>query len=143
MAGESLNLNSPRQLAIILFEKQQLPVLKRTKSGPPAPTPTCWSSSPPWTTCYPRLILDYRELQKLKSTYVDTLPGDRQPPHRPYPYELQPDRRRHLGLDVVPVSQVGVVPSAGDATHPSGRNRLAALRIPPTMGPEPTTTGLP
>ena len=34
VAGEALNLNSPRQLATILFEKQQLPVLKRTKTGP-------------------------------------------------------------------------------------------------------------
>jgi DNA polymerase-1 len=73
VAGESLNLNSPRQLATILFEKQQLQVLKRTKSGPSTDADVLEQLAAMGHQL-PRLILDYRELQKLKSTYVDTLP---------------------------------------------------------------------
>jgi DNA polymerase-1 len=73
VAGESLNLNSPRQLAAILFEKQQLQVLKRTKSGPSTDADVLEQLAAMGHQL-PRLILDYRELQKLKSTYVDTLP---------------------------------------------------------------------
>ncbi len=74
VAGESLNLNSPRQLALILFEKQQLPVLKRTKSGPSTDADVLEQLAA-MGHALPRLILDYRELQKLKSTYIDTLPA--------------------------------------------------------------------
>jgi DNA polymerase I len=74
VAGESLNLNSPRQLATILFEKQQLQVLKRTKSGPSTDADVLEQLAA-MGHALPRLILDYRELQKLKSTYVDTLPA--------------------------------------------------------------------
>ena len=73
VAGESLNLNSPRQLAAILFERQQLPVLKRTKSGPSTDADVLEQLAAMGHEL-PRLILEYRELQKLKSTYVDTLP---------------------------------------------------------------------
>ena len=73
VAGESLNLNSPRQLATILFEKQQLQVLKRTKSGPSTDADVLEQLAAMGHEL-PRLILEYRELQKLKSTYVDTLP---------------------------------------------------------------------
>ena len=73
VAGEALNLNSPRQLAAILFEKQQLPVLKRTKTGPSTDADVLDQLAAMGHEL-PRLILEYRELQKLKSTYVDTLP---------------------------------------------------------------------
>jgi DNA polymerase-1 len=74
VAGEVLNLNSPRQLAAILFEKQQLPVLKRTKTGPSTDADVLDQLAAMGHEL-PRLILEYRELQKLKSTYVDTLPA--------------------------------------------------------------------
>ena len=74
VAGEALNLNSPRQLATILFERQQLPVLKRTKTGPSTDADVLEQLAAMGHEL-PRLILDYRELQKLKSTYVDTLPA--------------------------------------------------------------------
>jgi DNA polymerase-1 len=74
VAGEALNLNSPRQLATILFEKQQLPMLKRTKTGPSTDADVLEQLAA-MGHALPRLILDYRELQKLKSTYVDTLPA--------------------------------------------------------------------
>ena len=73
VAGTDLNLNSPRQLASILFEKQQLPVLKRTKTGPSTDADVLEQLAAMGHEL-PRLILEYRELQKLKSTYVDTLP---------------------------------------------------------------------
>jgi DNA polymerase-1 len=74
VAGEALNLNSPRQLATILFEKQQLPVLKRTKTGPSTDADVLEQLAA-MGHALPQLILDYRELQKLKNTYVDTLPA--------------------------------------------------------------------
>jgi DNA polymerase-1 len=73
VAGEPLNLNSPRQLATILFEKQALPVLKKTKTGPSTDADVLEQLAAMGHEL-PQLILDYRELQKLKSTYVDTLP---------------------------------------------------------------------
>ena len=72
-AGEPLNLNSPRQLATILFEKKALPVLKKTKTGPSTDADVLEQLAAMGHDL-PQLILDYRELQKLKSTYVDTLP---------------------------------------------------------------------
>ncbi|HEU4828678.1 MAG TPA: DNA polymerase I [Gemmatimonadales bacterium] len=74
VAGEDLNLNSPRQLATVLFEKQQLPVLKKTKTGPSTDADVL-AQLAMMGHDLPRLILEYRELQKLKSTYVDTLPA--------------------------------------------------------------------
>jgi DNA polymerase-1 len=73
VAGTELNLNSPRQLATVLFEKHQLPVLKKTKTGPSTDADVLEQLAAMGHEL-PRLILEYRELQKLKSTYVDTLP---------------------------------------------------------------------
>jgi DNA polymerase I len=73
VAGTDLNLNSPRQLATVLFEKLQLPVLKKTKTGPSTDADVLEQLAAMGHEL-PRLILEYRELQKLKSTYVDTLP---------------------------------------------------------------------
>ena len=73
VAGTDVNLNSPRQLASILFEKHQLPVLKKTKTGPSTDADVLEQLAAMGHEL-PRLILEYRELQKLKSTYVDTLP---------------------------------------------------------------------
>ena len=73
VAGTDLNLNSPRQLASVLFEQQQLPVLKKTKTGPSTDADVLEQLATMGHEL-PRLILEYRELQKLKSTYVDALP---------------------------------------------------------------------
>ncbi|HSE27182.1 MAG TPA: DNA polymerase I [Gemmatimonadales bacterium] len=72
-AGESFNLNSPKQLAAILFEKQGLPVLKRTKTGPSTDAEVLELLAAEGHEV-PRLLLEYREVQKLRSTYVDVLP---------------------------------------------------------------------
>jgi len=73
VAGTDLNLNSPRQLATILFDKHQLPVLKKTKTGPSTDADVLEQLAAMGHEL-PRLILEYRELQKLKGTYVDALP---------------------------------------------------------------------
>jgi DNA polymerase-1 len=73
VAGTDLNLNSPRQLASVLFDKLQLPVLKKTKTGPSTDADVLEQLAAMGHEL-PRLILEYRELQKLKSTYVETLP---------------------------------------------------------------------
>ena len=74
-AGTELNLNSPKQLAVVLFEKHQLPVLKKTKTGPSTDADVLEQLAEMGPEL-PKLILDYRELQKLKSTYVDALPAE-------------------------------------------------------------------
>jgi DNA polymerase-1 len=72
--GKELNINSPRQLAAVLFDEQQLPVLKKTRTGPSTDAEVLEALADMGHEL-PRLILGYRELQKLKSTYVDVLPG--------------------------------------------------------------------
>jgi len=67
-AGE-FNINSPKQLSFILFEKLSLPVIKRKKTGPSTDEEVLVSLSR--LHPLPGLILEYRELAKLKSTYVD------------------------------------------------------------------------
>jgi DNA polymerase-1 len=73
VAGMEVNLNSPRQLATVLFDKLQLPIVKKTKTGPSTDADVLEQLAAMGYEL-PRLILEYRELQKLKNTYVDTLP---------------------------------------------------------------------
>ncbi len=72
-AGQKFNLNSPKQLAVVLFEQGELPVLKKTKTGPSTDADVLDQLSAMGHEV-PQLILAYRELQKLLSTYVDVLP---------------------------------------------------------------------
>ncbi len=74
LAGATLNLNSPKQLAAVLFDKLGLPVLKKTKTGPSTDADVLEQLAEQGHEV-PRLLLEYRELQKLRSTYVDVLPG--------------------------------------------------------------------
>lgn len=71
--GKELNINSPRQLAVVLFDQLGLPVLKKTRTGPSTDADVLEQLADMGHEL-PRLILGYRELQKLKSTYVDVLP---------------------------------------------------------------------
>jgi len=73
LAASDLNLNSPKQLATLLFEKLQLPVLKKTKTGPSTDADVLEQLAQMGHEV-PQRILQYRELQKLRSTYVDVLP---------------------------------------------------------------------
>nr|VFK68159.1 MAG: DNA polymerase I [Candidatus Kentron sp. UNK]VFK73426.1 MAG: DNA polymerase I [Candidatus Kentron sp. UNK] len=74
IAGEEFNLASPKQIQEILFERLGLPVRAKTPKGQPS---TAESVLQELSLDYPlpRLILEYRTLGKLKSTYTDTLPG--------------------------------------------------------------------
>ncbi len=69
-AGEEFNINSPKQLGVILFEKLGLPVLKRTKTGPSTSAEVLEELSD-----HPIVasVLEYRQVAKLKSTYTDSL----------------------------------------------------------------------
>ncbi len=73
-AGVAVNLNSPKQLAALLFDKLQLPVLKKTKTGPSTDADVLEQLAAMGHEL-PAMLLDYREVQKLKSTYVDVLPA--------------------------------------------------------------------
>ncbi|WII73473.1 DNA polymerase I [Bdellovibrio sp. 22V] len=70
-AGESFNVGSPKQLGVILFEKLQLPAGKKTKTGYSTDEDVLLGLDHPIA----KLVLQWRELSKLKSTYVDALPG--------------------------------------------------------------------
>ncbi len=73
-AGGDFNINSTPQLRTVLFDKLQLPVLKRTKTGPSTDYEVLEQLAGLGHEV-PRLMIEYRELSKLKSTYVDALPG--------------------------------------------------------------------
>lgn len=71
-AGCEFNMNSPKQLSEILFERLKLPVIKKTKTGfsTDEEVLTRLAEQHP----LPALILEYRQIAKLKSTYIDALP---------------------------------------------------------------------
>jgi DNA polymerase-1 len=72
-AGQPFNLNSPKQIQEILFERQKLPVKKKTPSGQPS-TDEDVLTELALDYPLPKLLLEYRGLAKLKSTYTDKLP---------------------------------------------------------------------
>jgi DNA polymerase-1 len=72
-AGAPFNLDSPKQLCTILFEKMNLPVLRKTPTGQPSTAEDVLEELAE-TYRLPKLILEHRSLSKLKSTYTDKLP---------------------------------------------------------------------
>ena len=74
LAGVEFNINSPRQLAEILFDKLKLPVLKRTGATRTPSTAVEVLEELALAHELPRLILEWRALAKLKGTYIDALP---------------------------------------------------------------------
>jgi DNA polymerase-1 len=73
LSGEEFNISSPKQLQEILYEKLDLPVLKKTPKGKPSTAePVLQRLANDYEL--PELILNYRSLSKLKSTYTDRLP---------------------------------------------------------------------
>jgi len=73
IAGETFNLNSPKQLSSILFNKLMLPIIKRTKTGPSTDNEVLAELAAQKFEIAEKLI-NYRELTKLKNTYLDVLP---------------------------------------------------------------------
>ena len=73
IAGEQFNLSSPKQLQGILYQKLKLPILKKTPTGQPSTAePVLHELAEEYEL--PRLVLEHRSLNKLKSTYTDKLP---------------------------------------------------------------------
>jgi len=72
-AGQPFNLDSPKQLQHILYEKMQIPVLRKTPTGQPSTAEDVLEELAE-AHALPKLILEYRGLAKLKSTYTDKLP---------------------------------------------------------------------
>ncbi|MEX0837376.1 MAG: DNA polymerase I [Gemmatimonadota bacterium] len=73
IAGGDFNLNSTPQLRQVLFEKLDLPVIKKTKTGPSTDASVLEELAEMGHEV-PRLMMEYRELEKLRSTYIDALP---------------------------------------------------------------------
>ncbi|MCW8983517.1 MAG: DNA polymerase I [Gammaproteobacteria bacterium] len=73
-AGENFNLSSPKQIQAILYDKLELPVLKKTPKGQPSTAEEVLQELA-LDYLLPELILKHRSLAKLKSTYTDKLPG--------------------------------------------------------------------
>jgi DNA polymerase I len=72
-AGHEFNIESPKQLQQILFERLQLPVRRRTPTGQPSTAEDVLEELAE-SYALPRIVLEYRALAKLKSTYTDKLP---------------------------------------------------------------------
>ncbi len=73
-AGTTFNLNSPKQLGQVLYEQHGMPILKKTRTGPSTDADVLDQLAAMGHEI-PRLILEYRELQKLRSTYIEVLPA--------------------------------------------------------------------
>ena len=74
VAGKAFNLGSPKQLQVILFEEQDIPVIRKTPKGQPSTAEDVLQELADEGHELPGLILKYRGLSKLKSTYTDKLP---------------------------------------------------------------------
>jgi DNA polymerase-1 len=72
IAGETFNLNSPKQLGYILFEKLKIPVIKRGKSGPSTNAEVLEELADKFEIA--EKLREYRQLSKLMSTYIEVLP---------------------------------------------------------------------
>jgi len=86
-AGGEFNINSTPQLRTVLFERLKLPVQKRTKTGASTDVEVLEQLATLGHEV-PRLLIEYRELTKLKSTYIDALPG-----------YVRPDGRVHTSFN--------------------------------------------
>jgi DNA polymerase-1 len=75
LAGVEFNINSPRQLGEILFDKMNLPSFKKTEKQRAASTRVDVLEELAASFPLPKKVLEYRSLSKLKGTYVDALPG--------------------------------------------------------------------
>ena len=74
IAGEEFNLGSPKQLGVILYEKLGLPVLSKTAKGQASTAEAVLAELAEQDYPLPKVLMQYRSLSKLKSTYTDRLP---------------------------------------------------------------------
>jgi DNA polymerase-1 len=73
-AGEEFNLGSPKQLGVILYDKLEIPILKKTPKGQPSTAEGVLQELADDGYELPQVLMQYRSLSKLKSTYTDRLP---------------------------------------------------------------------
>ena len=74
LAGEKFNLGSPKQLGVILYDKLEIPILKKTPKGQPSTAEAVLQELADDGYELPQVLMHYRSLSKLKSTYTDRLP---------------------------------------------------------------------
>jgi len=74
LAGEKFNLGSPKQLGVILYDKLEIPILKKTPKGQPSTAEAVLQELADDGHELPQVLMQYRSLSKLKSTYTDRLP---------------------------------------------------------------------
>lgn len=74
IAGEEFNLGSPKQLGVILYEKLGLPILSKTAKGQASTAEAVLAELAEQDFPLPKVLMQYRSLSKLKSTYTDRLP---------------------------------------------------------------------
>ena len=74
LAGEEFNLGSPKQLGVILYEKQGIPVISKTAKGQASTAEAVLAELAEQGYPLPQVIMQYRTVSKLKSTYTDRLP---------------------------------------------------------------------
>ncbi|MBF8732356.1 DNA polymerase I [Pseudomonas guariconensis] len=74
LAGEEFNLGSPKQLGVILYDKLGMPVLSKTAKGQPSTAEAVLAELAEQDYPLPTVLMEYRSLSKLKSTYTDKLP---------------------------------------------------------------------
>jgi len=79
LAGEEFNLGSPKQLGSILYDKLGMPVLSKTAKGQPSTAEAVLDDLAVQGYPLPEVLMQYRSLSKLKSTYTDKLPGQINP----------------------------------------------------------------
>ena len=126
LAGLPFNIDSPKQLADVLFGKLSLPIVRKTKTGPSTDADTLEELAALHPV--PAKIVDYRVLSKLKGTYIDALPALVNPRHRPAAHVVQPGGRR---------DGAAVVEQPEPAEHPDPDARWAgasARRSSPSPG---------
>ena len=74
IAGEEFNLSSPKQLGVILYEKLGLPIISKTAKGQPSTAEAVLAELAEQDLPLPKVLMQYRSMSKLKSTYTDRLP---------------------------------------------------------------------
>lgn len=74
LAGQQFNLGSPKQLGTILYEKQGIPVISKTATGQPSTAESVLAELAEQGYELPQVLMEYRTVSKLKSTYTDRLP---------------------------------------------------------------------
>ena len=74
IAGEEFNLGSPKQLGVILYEKLGMPIISKTATGQPSTAEAVLTELAEQEFPLPKVLMQYRSMSKLKSTYTDRLP---------------------------------------------------------------------